>query len=1114
MAESLQQLLVTNFGLSPSGYTGSQGEVGYVGSAGTNGYTGSAGASGTGILISNIQVTDSGYTALDDTAVDVAGGYIKITGSGFASGCSVLINQTAATSVTFISSTEVRAQVPATAAGTYIVYVVNTSGDVAIRVNGVTFSATPTWVTGSGLSGQSSEAISIQLSASSATTYALQAGSTLPAGLTLSNVGLISGTVSGLSASTVYNFTVVATDTELQDSPRSFALTITVGDAYFKYTTLLIPGGSTTFLADAGTNNFVLTTAGNPKPNLRSPFAGTGGSTEFAAGDKVTTPVSADFAVGSSDAFCLEFWVYYTSAPSGYTFLCSIDGTTNSQYLNIRTGDAGFSSKIQAELGSGFSGLLDNGSYTTSYLVNKWTHIAFCRTGGVVSFFIDGTRVATRSGDTIALSGNTYFGVNSVYGSQYSFPGYMSNVRWVKGSAVYNPGASTITVPTAPLTAVANTKLLILQNSQPVSNNLFLDSSTNNFAVTRNGNLPQGTFSPYGANWSTRFVRTTPADFVQVPANVGLNLTGDFTLECWINLSSMPTTNVFPTAYWITGTGPAAGDIGLDWYIGSTTMNFNLAQYTLPDISVTHNMVVGVWYHVALSRTGSSLSAYINGVQVATATTSSSSNTGYNWAIGRAEANNGETGGGFDGYISNFRVIKGTGIYPSAFTPPTTPLTAITNTSLLTCQSNRFIDTSTNAFALIPYGSPTIQRYSPFSPTAAYSAGTVGGSGYFDGTGDYLSIPTATPLVLSGSVWTMECWVYPTFALSTSPYQVVICKRVGASAASYDFYFNLNSGYLSFYNGTGYNSSALPTINAWNHIAAVYDGTNINLYMNGVRVLQTATTNPDNGGNLYIGADENGTSNFFTGYISNVRILKGTALYSGTTYTVPTEPLTAVANTSLLLTFTNAGIVDNTMQNNLETVGDAKISTTQSKFGGGSMLFDGTGDGLLVQSSSNLSMGNGNFTIEFWYYPTTTAGTNPAIMCNSNGAPAFVSGLWALHAPHSAHANKYSLWVASYASNQALLVSSNNIATNTWSFITITRSGNTWRMFVNGAIEATATHTGVLDNGGVYPLYIGYQPNAEAGRYITGYIDDLRITRGVARYTADFTPTTTAFLAQ
>jgi hypothetical protein len=237
MAESLQQLLVTNFGLSPSGYTGSQGTVGYVGSGGVNGYTGSAGAAGSGILISNIQVTDSSYTVLDDTAVDTAGGYIKITGSGFAAGCSVLINQTPVTSVTFISSTEVRAQLPATTAGTYIVYLVNTSGDVAIRVNGVTFSATPTWSTGSSLAGIINTAISIQLSASGAATYSLQAGSSLPSGVTLSNVGLISGTVTGISSETIYNFTVVATDTELQDSPRSFALTIIVGDNYFKNTT-------------------------------------------------------------------------------------------------------------------------------------------------------------------------------------------------------------------------------------------------------------------------------------------------------------------------------------------------------------------------------------------------------------------------------------------------------------------------------------------------------------------------------------------------------------------------------------------------------------------------------------------------------------------------------------------------------------------------------------------------------------------------------------------------------------------------------------------------------------------------------------------------------------
>jgi len=182
---------------------------------------------GGGPKITNIQVTNNTYTVIDDTAVDTAGGYIKITGTGFAAGCQVLINNIPTTSTTFVSATEVRAQVPATAAGTYVVYLVNADGGVAIRVNGITFSATPTWVTGSALAGDVDTAISIQLSATLATSYSLQAGSTLPTGLTLSAGGLISGTVTGLTNDTSYSFTVVATDAENQDSPRTFTITIT-----------------------------------------------------------------------------------------------------------------------------------------------------------------------------------------------------------------------------------------------------------------------------------------------------------------------------------------------------------------------------------------------------------------------------------------------------------------------------------------------------------------------------------------------------------------------------------------------------------------------------------------------------------------------------------------------------------------------------------------------------------------------------------------------------------------------------------------------------------------------------------------------------------------------
>ena len=265
----INQFATNEFGLSGSGYVGSRGFTGSTGPLGTNGSVGAAGSGSNKPKINNIQVTDSGYTVLDDTAVDIAGGYIKVTGTGFASGCNLLVNQTTATSVTYVSSTEVRAQVPATTAGTYIVYLVNADGSVAIRVNGITFSGTPSWVTSGGFSGVDGTALSYQLTATGAATYSLQAGSTLPGGVTLSNVGLISGTVSGLSADTTYNFTVLAIDAELQDSPRAFTLSITSGDLYFKNTTLLLAGNGTnnaqnnTFL-DSSSNNYTITRNGNP----------------------------------------------------------------------------------------------------------------------------------------------------------------------------------------------------------------------------------------------------------------------------------------------------------------------------------------------------------------------------------------------------------------------------------------------------------------------------------------------------------------------------------------------------------------------------------------------------------------------------------------------------------------------------------------------------------------------------------------------------------------------------------------------------------------------------------------------------------------------------------
>ena len=640
-----------------------------------------------------------------------------------------------------------------------------------------------------------------------------------------------------------------------------------------------------------------------------------------------------------------------------------------------------------------------------------------------------------------------------------------------------------------------NSLLLPGNGTNGAQNNTFLDGSTNNFTITRNGNTTQGTFSPYGPNWSSYF---NGASYLSVADNAALEPSNSsFSAELFVNFASVASdAQVFSKRANTTSYPPfqiiLIGGV-LQLYMSSTGSSF--------DVVSAANIVTptaGVWYHVVVARSGTTISYYVNGTRSGTLTSSATlfNNTGP-MVIG------GDTNGAYStSYISNVRYLVGTSAYDatqSTYTVPTSPLTAITNTQLLTCQSNRFIDNSTNAFALTVNGAPTVQRFSPFSPGATYSAGTIGGSGYFDGTGDYLLVPTATPLVLSGGVWTIECWCYLTSS-SFSTYRVLINKRSGSSAASYDLYFNITNGYLAFYNGTGYTSTVVPIINAWNHIAAVYDGTNINLYMNGVRVLQTATTNPDNGGNLYIGADENGTSNFFIGYVSDVRILKGTTLYSGTTYTIPTAPLTAIANTSLLLNYTNAGIIDNTMINNLETVGNAQISTAQNKFGSGSMYFDGTGDYLLPQAGPQYAFGTGNFTVECWIYAT-----NPNVSPIYEGRNSGASGAagFTLTAFSS---SSITIFAGGY-----LIQSTGTTYVNIWTHVAVVKSGATTTLYINGISAGTTTGiTNITDQS----VIIGggrYASDSTITASFTGYIDDFRITKGYARYTTTFTPPTSAF---
>ena len=411
-------------------------------------------------------------------------------------------------------------------------------------------------------------------------------------------------------------------------------------------------------------------------------------------------------------------------------------------------------------------------------------------------------------------------------------------------------------------------------------------------------------------------------------------------------------------------------------------------------------------------------------------------------------------------------------------------------------QNNTFIDSSSNNFTVTRTGAVTQGTYSPFTATAPYSANVSGGSGYFDGTADYLNVSAGTTALAYGTGnFTIEFWVYP-FSTAT---QVAYDQRAASTTVAPLIYINANAWTYVFGSTVAITGSA-PTANAWQHIALVKSSGSTKLYINGT---QSGSTYTDSQtyvcptGFPRIGAYGDTGAAKFNGYISNIRAVKGTAVYTAN-FTPPTAPLTAISGTGLLLGFTNAGVIDNAMQNILVTVGTAAISTIAYKYSTGAMTFSGSGAWLTTPDKTSLQLGTGDFTIEGWV-GVNAIGTAYAIV--SKGAAA--TG-WSVNITSG---NKLQ-----FSYTAANLTGATSLVANAWYYFAVVRSGSgtgNLKIYINGTADATSAGA-VTDNfNQTSILYVGASRTGTTP--LNGYIDELRITKGVARYTADFTAPQQAF---
>ena len=626
-------------------------------------------------------------------------------------------------------------------------------------------------------------------------------------------------------------------------------------------------------------------------------------------------------------------------------------------------------------------------------------------------------------------------------------------------------------------------------------NNTFLDSGTANsgsgFTISRNGNATQGTFSPFSApdgRWGV--YHDGSSDYVTAGTTSSFNFvhntSGLATIECWFYLNAL--TGVIQV---LASNVESSASVGFVFAIGTTNKPY-LATYrgvsgsAALSLETTSTVSANRWYHIAavIDYSGNSGKLYLDGVledSEAFAQTPSTSNASYALHIGR---NATTTFGSLDfaGYISNFRIVNSASVYTAAFTPPTSPLTAVTDTKLLIHQSNRFVDNSASPFTLTVSGLK-VTPFSPFAPTAAYSPSVNGGSGYFDQTTDSLNAGASSAFDITSGNFTVEMWLYrPTGGAE----QYLFSQRANSPVSGWEWRINATNFQSFFFSGgsivTGL--TAIPT-NSWVHLAVTRSTNTVKLFINGVEDNEATFSNGTSAStvNLLLGAGTTG-GGLIVGYCSNARIVKGTAIDFASTG-IPTAPLTNITNTSLLLNFTNAGIFDNTGKNNLETIADCAINTTTKKYGTGSMEFDGTGDWLLARSNPNCSFETGDFTIEGWLYPTAVTGTDRVIWdtrasSGDLGMVLFITTTGTL---------------STYTSGAVRLTSTSSLSANVWTHFALVRSSGTLAFYLNGTQSGTLPYTTAITCPGRVSIGVRFDDLAP----YTGYIDDLRITKGVAR---------------
>ena len=594
---------------------------------------------------------------------------------------------------------------------------------------------------------------------------------------------------------------------------------------------------------------------------------------------------------------------------------------------------------------------------------------------------------------------------------------------------------------------------------------------------------------------SVQFDGTT--DFLSLSSNTDFAMgTGDFTVECWVYVvSDTHVEGGYGQRVFDSNTGQLGIYINSDGtggYVGALVSGTDIRP------TVSHGIAPeGTWTHAAICRSGDDFRIFVNGREAAYRSGTGSVASSADFRIGARAS--GE--GGFKGHISNFRVIKGTALYTSNFKPSMKELEVVPGTVLLACQSKTKTDLEKTGKAIEVQGNAVASELTPGILTPIVKSGggsAITGSVEFDGSGDYLTIPNTEDLRLADSDFTIELWA--TISKVDSTYSPFALFENSTALRSYQLEVRSNGAvrFEWWYNGSSANDITTGTgaviVNEWYHYAVSRNGATLKLFINGIEV----------------GSSDVGTNSFFNntvtpfiiggmfqsdvqqqkwqGNISNLRIVKGTALYTDD-FIPPTRELKKVPGTVLLCcqdpdspltevtgkTITGYGDLRRTDGSELVTNGDFSNGTT------GWTISD-AGEGSMAVVSGQLVVTNDDTNdppVYAWQQITTVAGNRYRVKFQLVGGTASSTAIYLNSA--SSFGNAY---------GQRATSGDNPLAVGALGELEFVAAGTSAYILLR--VNANAAATSIFDNISAYA--IPHDADASASNFTPQVGDDRQIT--------------------